>query len=190
MANENKESLTIGQALDIIIQNAEKRITALETENKVLTDRVERMAAYLNKQKGIESKEKAKPQAIEENDDAAFLASQTKPEDKPETKPEAKPETKSEAKPQPTEDFIKQVLLDKIEDTEETGVDWTIRIKGQCGSSLVLAKYEHEELHNIVANKAFSLPYKDNKWSVEQLENGLFKVSKLGKDGKTYFGLI
>lgn len=178
MANENKESLTIGQALDIIIQNADKRITALETENKVLTDRVERMAAYLNKQKGIESKEKAKPQAIEENDDAAFLASQTKPE------------TKSEAKPQPTEDFIKQVLLDKIEDTEETGVDWTIRIKGQCGSSLVLAKYEHEELHNIVANKTFSLPYKDSKWSVEQLENGLFKVSKLGKDGKTYFGLI
>lgn len=182
MANENKESLTIGQALDIIIQNADKRITALETANKVLTDRVERMAAYLNKQKGIESKEKAKPQAIEENDDAAFLASQTKPE--------AKPETKSEAKPQPTEDFIKQVLLDKIEDTEETGVDWTIRIKGQCGSSLVLAKYEHEELHNIVANKTFSLPYKDSKWSVEQLENGLFKVSKLGKDGKTYFGLI
>ena len=181
MANE-KENLTIGQALDIIIQNAEKRITALETENKVLTDRVERMAAYLNKQKGIESKEKAKPQAIEENDDAAFLASQTKPE--------AKPETKSEAKSQPTEDFIKQVLLDKIEDTEETGVDWTIRIKGQCGSSLVLAKYEHEELHNIVANKTFSLPYKDSKWSVEQLENGLFKVSKLGKDGKTYFGLI
>ena len=178
MANENKESLTIGQALDIIIQNADKRITALETENKVLTDRVERIAAYLNKQKGIESKEKAKPQAIEENDDAAFLASQTKPE------------TKSEAKPQPTEDFIKQVLLDKIEDTEETGVDWTIRIKGQCGSSLVLAKYEHEELHNIVANKTFSLPYKDSKWSVEQLENGLFKVSKLGKDGKTYFGLI
>lgn len=178
MANENKESLTIGQALDIIIQNADKRITALETENKVLTDRVERMAAYLNKQKGIESKEKAKPQAIEENDDAAFLASQTKPEAKP------------EAKPQPTEDFIKQVLLDKIEDTEETGVDWTIRIKGQCGSSLVLAKYEHEELHNIVANKTFSLPYKDSKWSVEQLENGLFKVSKLGKDGKTYFGLI
>lgn len=178
MANENKESLTIGQALDIIIQNADKRITALETENKVLTDRVERMAAYLNKQKGIESKEKAKPQVIEENDDAAFLASQTKPE------------TKSEAKPQPTEDFIKQVLLDKIEDTEETGVDWTIRIKGQCGSSLVLAKYEHEELHNIVANKTFSLPYKDSKWSVEQLENGLFKVSKLGKDGKTYFGLI
>lgn len=182
MANENKESLTIGQALDIIIQNADKRITALETENKVLTDRVERMAAYLNKQKGIESKEKAKPQVIEENDDTAFLASQTKPE--------AKPETKSEAKSQPTEDFIKQVLLDKIEDTEETGVDWTIRIKGQCGSSLVLAKYEHEELHNIVANKAFSLPYKDSKWSVEQLENGLFKVSKLGKDGKTYFGLI
>lgn len=182
MANENKESLTIGQALDIIIQNADKRITALETENKVLTDRVERMAAYLNKQKGVESKEKAKPQVIEENDDTAFLASQTKPE--------AKPETKSEAKPQPTEDFIKQVLLDKIEDTEETGVDWTIRIKGQCGSSLVLAKYEHEELHNIVANKAFSLPYKDSKWSVEQLENGLFKVSKLGKDGKTYFGLI
>ena len=181
MANE-KENLTIGQALDIIIQNADKRITALETENKVLTDRVERMAAYLNKQKGIESKEKAKPQAIEENDDAAFLASQTKPE--------AKPETKSEAKSQPTEDFIKQVLLDKIEDTEETGVDWTIRIKGQCGSSLVLAKYEHEELHNIVANKTFSLPYKDSKWSVEQLENGLFKVSKLGKDGKTYFGLI
>lgn len=178
MANENKESLTIGQALDIIIQNADKRITALETENKVLTDRVERMAAYLNKQKGIELKEKAKPQVIEENDDTAFLASQTKPE------------TKSEAKPQPTEDFIKQVLLDKIEDTEETGVDWTIRIKGQCGSSLVLAKYEHEELHNIVANKTFSLPYKDNKWSVEQLENGLFKVSKLGKDGKTYFGLI
>lgn len=178
MANENKESLTIGQALDIIIQNADKRITTLETENKVLTDRVERMAAYLNKQKGIESKEKAKPQAIEENDDAAFLASQTKPE------------TKSEAKPQPTEDFIKQVLLDKIEDTEETGVDWTIRIKGQCGSSLVLAKYEHEELYNIVANKTFSLPYKDSKWSVEQLENGLFKVSKLGKDGKTYFGLI
>lgn len=186
MANENKESLTIGQALDIIIQNAEKRITALETENKVLTDRVERMAAYLNKQKGIESKEKAKPQAIEENDDAAFLASQTKPE----AKPEAKPETKSEAKSQPTEDFIKQVLLDKIEDTEETGVDWTIRIKGQCGSSLVLAKYEHEELYNIVANETFSLPYKDSKWSVEQLENGLFKVSKLGKDGKTYFGLI
>lgn len=182
MANENKESLTIGQALDIIIQNADKRITALETENKVLTDRVERMAAYLNKQKGIESKEKAKPQAIEENDDTAFLSSQTKSE--------AKPETKSEAKPQPTEDFIKQVLLDKIEDTEETGVDWTIRIKGQCGSSLVLAKYEHEELHNIVANKTFSLPYKDSKWSVEQLENGLFKVSKLGKDGKTYFGLI
>ena len=182
MANENKESLTIGQALDIIIQNADKRITALETENKVLTDRVERMAAYLNKQKGIELKEKAKPQTIEENDDAAFLASQTKPE----TKPEAKPETK----PQPTEDFIKQVLLDKIEDTEETGVDWTIRIKGQCGSSLVLAKYEHEELYNIVANEAFSLPYKDSKWSVEQLENGLFKVSKLGKDGKTYFGLI
>ena len=181
MANE-KENLTIGQALDIIIQNADKRITALETENKVLTDRVERMAAYLNKQKGIELKEKAKPQAIEENDDAAFLSSQTKPE--------AKPETKSEAKPQPTEDFIKQVLLDKIEDTEETGVDWTIRIKGQCGSSLVLAKYEHEELHNIVANKTFSLPYKDSKWSVEQLENGLFKVSKLGKDGKTYFGLI
>ena len=178
MANENKESLTIGQALDIIIQNVDKRITALETENKVLTDRVERMAAYLNKQKGIELKEKAKPQVIEENDDAAFLASQTKPE------------TKSEAKSQPTEDFIKQVLLDKIEDTEETGVDWTIRIKGQCGSSLVLAKYEHEELHNIVANKTFSLPYKDNKWSVEQLENGLFKVSKLGKDGKTYFGLI
>ena len=178
MANENKESLTIGQALDIIIQIADKRITALETENKVLTDRVERMAAYLNKQKGIELKEKAKPQVIEENDDTAFLASQTKPE------------TKSEAKPQPTEDFIKQVLLDKIEDTEETGVDWTIRIKGQCGSSLVLAKYEHEELHNIVANKTFSLPYKDNKWSVEQLENGLFKVSKLGKDGKTYFGLI
>ena len=178
MANENKESLTIGQALDIIIQNADKRITALETENKVLTDRVERMAAYLNKQKGIELKEKAKPQVIEENDDTAFLASQTKPE------------TKSEAKPQPTEDFIKQVLLDKIEDTEETGVDWTIRIKGQCGSSLVLAKYEHEELHNIVANKAFSLPYKDTKWSVEQLGNGLFKVSKLGKDGKTYFGLI
>lgn len=182
MANENKESLTIGQALDIIIQNAEKRITALETENKVLTDRVERMAAYLNKQKGIESKEKAKPQAIEENDDTAFLSSQTKSE----AKPEAKPETKS----QPTEDFIKQVLLDKIEDTEETGVDWTIRIKGQCGSSLVLAKYEHEELHNIVANKTFSLPYKDSKWSVEQLENRLFKVSKLGKDGKTYFGLI
>lgn len=182
MANENKESLTIGQALDIIIQNADKRITALETANKVLTDRVERMAAYLNKQKGIELKEKAKPQAIEENDDAAFLASQTKPE--------AKPETKSEAKPQPTEDFIKQVLLDKIEDTEETGVDWTIRIKGQRGSSLVLAKYEHEELYNIVANEAFSLPYKDSKWSVEQLENGLFKVSKLGKDGKTYFGLI
>ena len=182
MANENKESLTIGQALDIIIQNADKRITALETENKVLTDRVERMAAYLNKQKGIELKEKAKPQVIEENDDTAFLASQTKPE--------AKPETKSEAKPQPTEDFIKQVLLDKIEDTEETGVDWTIRIKGQCGSSLVLAKYEHEELYNIVANETFSLPYKDNKWSVEQLENGLFKVSKLGKDGKTYFGLI
>lgn len=181
MANE-KENLTIGQALDIIIQNADKRITALETENKVLTDRVERMAAYLNKQKGIELKEKAKPQAIEENDDTAFLSSQTKPE--------AKPETKSEAKPQPTEDFIKQVLLDKIEDTEETGVDWTIRIKGQCGSSLVLAKYEHEELHNIVANKTFSLPYKDSKWSVEQLENGLFKVSKLGKDGKTYFGLI
>lgn len=178
MANENKESLTIGQALDIIIQNADKRITALETENKVLTDRVERMAAYLNKQKGIELKEKAKPQAIEENDDAAFLASQTKPETKPETKS------------QPTEDFIKQVLLDKIEDTEETGVDWTIRIKGQCGSSLVLAKYEHEELHNIVANETFSLPYKDSKWSVEQLENGLFKVSKLGKDGKTYFGLI
>ena len=178
MANENKESLTIGQALDIIIQNADKRITALETENKVLKDRVERIAAYLNKQKGIESKEKAKPQAIEENDDAAFLASQIKPE------------TKSEAKPQSTEDFIKQVLLDKIEDTEETGVDWTIRIKGQCGSSLVLAKYEHEELHNIVANKTFSLPYKDSKWSVEQLENGLFKVSKLGKDGKTYFGLI
>ena len=178
MANENKESLTIGQALDIIIQNAEKRITALETENKVLTDRVERMAAYLNKQKGIELKEKAKPQAIEENDDAAFLASQTKPE------------AKSEAKPQPTEDFIKQVLLDKIEDTEETGVDWTIRIKGQCGSSLVLAKYEHEELYNIGANETFSLPYKDSKWSVEQLENGLFKVSKLGKDGKTYFGLI
>lgn len=178
MANENKESLTIGQALDIIIQNADKRITALETENKVLTDRVERMAAYLNKQKGIESKEKAKPQVIEENDDTAFLASQTKPETKPETKS------------QPTEDFIKQVLLDKIEDTEETGVDWTIRIKGQCGSSLVLAKYEHEELHNIVANKTFSLPYKDSKWSVEQLENGLFKVSKLGKDGKTYFGLI
>lgn len=182
MANENKESLTIGQALDIIIQNADKRITALETENKVLTDRVERMAAYLNKQKGIELKEKAKPQVIEENDDTAFLASQTKPE--------AKPETKSEAKPQPTEDFIKQVLLDKIEDTEETGVDWTIRIKGQCGSSLVLAKYEHEELYNIVANETFSLPYKDSKWSVEQLENGLFKVSKLGKDGKTYFGLI
>ena len=182
MANENKESLTIGQALDIIIQNAEKRITALETENKVLTDRVERMAAYLNKQKGIESKEKAKPQAIEENDDTAFLSSQTKPE--------TKAEAKSEAKPQPTKDFIKQVLLDKIEDTEETGVDWTIRIKGQCGSSLVLAKYEHEELHNIVANKTFSLPYKDSKWSVEQLENGLFKVSKLGKDGKTYFGLI
>ena len=181
MANE-KENLTIGQALDIIIQNADKRITALETENKVLTDRVERMAAYLNKQKGIELKEKAKSQAIEENDDTAFLSSQTKPE--------AKPETKSEAKPQPTEDFIKQVLLDKIEDTEETGVDWTIRIKGQCGSSLVLAKYEHEELHNIVANKTFSLPYKDSKWSVEQLENGLFKVSKLGKDGKTYFGLI
>ena len=181
MANE-KENLTIGQALDIIIQNADKRITALETENKVLTDRVERMAAYLNKQKGIELKEKAKPQAIEENDDTAFLSSQTKPE--------AKPETKSEAKSQPTEDFIKQVLLDKIEDTEETGVDWTIRIKGQCGSSLVLAKYEHEELHNIVANKTFSLPYKDSKWSVEQLENGLFKVSKLGKDGKTYFGLI
>lgn len=178
MANENKESLTIGQALDIIIQNADKRITALETENKVLTDRVERMAAYLNKQKGIELKEKAKPQVIEENDDTSFLASQTKPEAKP------------EAKPQPTEDFIKQVLLDKIEDTEETGVDWTIRIKGQCGSSLVLAKYEHEELHNIVANKTFSLPYKDNKWSIEQLENGLFKVSKLGKDGKTYFGLI
>lgn len=178
MANENKESLTIGQALDIIIQNVDKRITALETENKVLTDRVERMAAYLNKQKGIELKEKAKPQAIEENDDAAFLASQTKPE------------TKSEAKPQSTEDFIKQVLLDKIEDTEETGVDWTIRIKGQCGSSLVLAKYEHEELYNIVANETFSLPYKDSKWSVEQLENGLFKVSKLGKDGKTYFGLI
>lgn len=186
MANENKESLTIGQALDIIIQNADKRITALETENKVLKDRVERMAAYLNKQKGIESKEKAKPQAIEENDDTSFLASQTKPE----AKPEAKPETKSEAKPQPTEDFIKQVLLDKIEDTEETGVDWTIRIKGQRGSSLVLAKYEHEELYNIVANETFSLPYKDSKWSVEQLENGLFKVSKLGKDGKTYFGLI
>lgn len=182
MANENKESLTIGQALDIIIQNADKRITALETENKVLTDRVERMAAYLNKQKGIESKEKAKPQAIEENDDTAFLSSQTKLE--------AKPEAKPEAKSQSTEDFIKQVLLDKIEDTEETGVDWTIRIKGQCGSSLVLAKYEHEELHNIVANKTFSLPYKDSKWSVEQLENGLFKVSKLGKDGKTYFGLI
>lgn len=178
MANENKESLTIGQALDIIIQNADKRISDLEAANKVLTDRVERMAAYLNKQKGIESKEKAKPQAIEENDDTAFLSSQTKPE------------TKSEAKPQPTEDFIKQVLLDKINDTEETGVDWTIRIKGQCGSSLVLAKYEHEELHNIVANKTFSLPYKDTKWSVEQLENGLFKVSKLGKDGKTYFGLI
>ena len=47
MANENKESLTIGQALDIIIQNADKRITALETENKDLTDRVERMADYL-----------------------------------------------------------------------------------------------------------------------------------------------
>lgn len=182
MANENKESLTIGQALDIIIQNVDKRITALETENKVLTDRVERMAAYLNKQKGIELKEKAKPQVIEENDDTAFLVSQTKPE--------TKSEAKAEAKPQSTEDFIKQVLLDKIEDTEETGVDWTIRIKGQCGSSLVLAKYEHEELHNIVANKTFSLPYKDSKWSVEQLENGLFKVSKLGKDGKTYFGLI
>ena len=178
---QNKENLTIGQALDIIVRNAEKRIGDLEViavdkENrlKALEDRVERMAAYLNKQKGIEFKEKTKPQVIEENDDTAFLASQTK----------------TTTKPQPKHDFDKQALLDRIEDTEDTGVDWTIRIKGQCGSSLVLAKYEHEELYNIVASQAFTLPYKDNKWSVEQLENGLFKVSKLGKDGKTYFGLI
>lgn len=188
MTNENKESLTIGQALDIIVRNAEKRIGALEViivdkENrlKALEDRVARMAAYLNKQKGLEFKEKEKTQddfpsgKVEESDDTAFLASQTKSE---------------QSKPQPAQTFDKKVLLDKIDDTEETGVDWTIRIKGQCGSSLVLAKYEHEELYNIVAGSHFTLPYKDSKWSVEQLDNGLIKVSKLGKDGKTYFGLI
>lgn len=184
MANE-KENLTIGQALDIIVRNAEKRIGDLEViavdkENrlKALEDRVARIAAYLNKQKGLEFKERVKTQddfpSGKVEDDTAFLASQTK----------------SDTKPQPTQTFDKQALLDKIEDTEETGVDWTIRIKGQYGSSLVLAKYEHEELYNIVASSHFTLPYKDNKWSVEQLENGLFKVSKLGKDGKTYFGLI
>lgn len=187
MANE-KENLTIGQALDIIVRNAEKRISdleviALDKENrlKALEDRVSRIAAYLNKQKSLEFKEKVKTQddfpsgkVSEEIDDTAFLASQTK----------------SDAKPQSTQTFDKQALLDKIEDTEETGVDWTIRIKGQCGSSLVLAKYEHEELYNIVASSHFTLPYKDTKWSIEQLENGLIKVAKLGKDGKTYFGLI
>ena len=176
MANENKESLTIGQALDLIIQNADKRITALETENKVLTDRVERMAAYLNKQKGIKKPE----EVIDETDDTAFLAAQNKSE---------QPEQPKQSKQEPAT-FDKQVLLDKIEDTEETGVDWTIRIKGQCGSSLVLAKYEHEELYNIVASSHFTLPYKDNKWTIELLENGLYRIDKLGKDSKHYFGLI
>jgi len=173
MANENKESLTIGQALDLIIQNADKRITTLETENKILTDRVERMAAYLNKQKGIKKPE----EVIDETDDTAFLAAQNKSEQPKQPKQESAA-------------FDKQVLLDKIEDTEETGVDWTIRIKGQYGSSLVLAKYEHEELYNIVANPHFTLPYKDNKWTIELLENGLFRIDKLGKDSKHYFGLI
>lgn len=173
MANENNDNLTIGQALDLIIQNADKRITALETENKVLADRVERMAAYLNKQKGIKKPE----EVIDETDDTAFLAAKNKSEQPQQPKQETKA-------------FDKQVLLNKISDTEETGVDWTIRVKGQCGSSLVLAKYEYEELYNIVASPHFALPYKDNKWTIEQLENGLFKVDKLGKDSKHYFGLI
>lgn len=181
MANENKESLTIGQALDLIIKNADKRIGDLEVANadkdnqiKVLSERLERIATYLNKQKA-NSKEKAKTQeVIKEVDDTNFLASQTK----------------VEVKPVESQSFDKQVLLDKINDTEETGVDWTIRIKGQFGSSLVLAKYEHEELYNIVASSHFALPYKDNKWTIEQLENGLIKVDKLGKDNKHYFGLI
>lgn len=175
MANENKESLTIGQALDLIIQNADKRITALETENKVLADRVERMAAYLNKQKATNKTKAKTEESVEETDDTNFLASQTKSE---------------QSKPQEPATFDKQVLLNKIEDTEDTGVDWTIRIKGQCGSSLVLAKYEHEELYNIVASSHFTLPYKDNKWTIELLENGLFRIDKLGKDSKHYFGLI
>lgn len=182
MANQNKESLTIGQALDIIIQNADKRISDLEAASiakdnqiKVLEERVERMAAYLNKQKATNKTKAKTEESVEEPDDTNFLASQTKSE---------------QPKPQQAGTFDKQVLLDKINDTEETGVDWTIRVKGQCGSSLVLAKYEHEELYNIVASSHFTLPYKDNKWTIEQLENGLIKVDKLGKDSKHYFGLI
>lgn len=174
MANE-KESLTIGQALDIIVRNAEKRIGDLEVitldkENrlKALEDRVERMAAYLNKQKATE-----KEKASEEVDDTAFLAARN-----------------SNKKELPKKEFNKQELLDKINDTEETGVDWTIRIKGQFGSSLILAKYEHEELYNIIANSHFALPYKDNKWTIEQLENGLIRIDKIGKDSKHYFGLV
>lgn len=186
MANE-KENLTIGQALDIIVRNAEKRIGDLEViavdkENrlKALEDRVARIAAYLNKEKGLEFKQREKTQddfpsgKIEEVDDTAFLAAQTKSETK--------------AKPLALDD--KRALISKIEDTEETGVDWTIRIKGQCGSSLVLAKYEHEELYNVIANPNFTLPHKDNKWTIEQLENGLIKIDKIGKDGKHYFGLV
>ena len=40
------------------------------------------------------------------------------------------------------------------------------------------------------APSKFDVDFSDVNGAIEQLENGLFKVSKLGKDGKTYFGLI
>ena len=160
MADEKVNNISIGQAIDLVIKNADERLRLLETQYKGLMDSVTAICKKLNY-----TVEEIKPVSMS---DADYLASKTTTENKPAAK----------------------VLTPDMLVTEECDEDWKIRIVGQLGTSLVIAKYEYDELLSLITAPAFVVPYEDTKWSVMQFDNGLIKIQKIGKDGHKYFCLI
>lgn len=157
MTDEKNNSLSVGQAIDLIIKNAEDRLITLETKYDALMTSVSAICKKLNYTEEVK-------------DDTAYLAEKNKVEKKEENKQKRKL----------TPDMIQ---------TENTSVDWQIRILGEMGSSLILARYEYEQLMEIISSNP-ELPYKDEKWSIIEFANGLIKICKIGKDGRDYFCLI
>lgn len=161
----NTQNITIGQAIDLVIKNADNRLGLLESQMVGLLDVVNAIAKKLNYGELPVLTQKTQ----QDKSDAEILAEMN-------------------GTPMPKQEVTARLTPDKIH-TEPTTVDWQIRISGQMGTCLNLAKYEYEELMDII-NSNVALPYADKKWTISSMHNDYFRIEKLAKDGKKYFCIV
>ena len=155
-------NISIGGAIDLVIKNADERLTLLESQYKALMDTVTAITKKLNYGE------------INAKSDTEILAEKNNTETKKES----------------VDKKSARILTADMIETEPTTLDWQIRILGQMGTNLVIARYEYEQLMQIISEPSFAMPYKDNKWTIIEFENGLIKIAKQGKDSREYFCLI